>query len=113
MTYAGYTVGSNFISEINRSGLMSVLTKGASILGLIMIGGMTASTVTFTSVLSFPVSGSDPILLQTYLDSIFKGLVPLSLTLGCLFLLKKRVNINLIMFGVMGLAIVLALFGIV
>ena len=59
------------------------------------------------------MSGSDPILLQTYLDSIFKGLVPLSLTLGCLFLLKKRVNINLIMFGVMGLAIVLALFGIV
>ena len=113
MTYAGYTVGSNFISEINRSGLMSVLTKGASILGLIMIGGMTASTVTFTSVLSFPVSGSDPILLLTYLDSIFKGLVPLSLTIGCLILLKKRVHINLIMFGDMGLAIVLALFGIV
>lgn len=113
MTFAGFTVGTKFISQINKSGLMNVLTKGASILGLIMIGGMTASTVTFTSILSFPVSGGKPILLQTYLDSIFKGLVPLSLTLTCLYLLKKRVNVNLIMFGVMGLAILLAILGVV
>lgn len=113
LTFIGFTVGSNFISQIHKNGLMNILTKCASILGLIMIGGMTASTVTFSSILTFDVSGSDPVLLQTYLDSIFKGLVPLTLTLGCLYLLKKRVNINWIMFGVMGLAIVLALLGIV
>lgn len=113
LTFIGFTVGSNFISQIHKNGLMNILTKCASILGLIMIGGMTASTVTFSSILTFDVSGSDPVLLQTYLDSIFKGIVPLSLTLGCLYLLKKRVNINWIMFGVMGLAIVLALLGIV
>ena len=113
MTYAGFTLGSKFISEINKNGLMNILTKGASILGLIMVGGMTASTVTFSSTLNITVSGGDPILIQTYLDSIFKGLVPLSLTLGCLYLLKKRVNVNIIMFGVMGLAILLSVLGIV
>ena len=39
--------------------------------------------------------------------------MPLLVTTGCLGLMLKRVNVNVIMFGVLGLAIVLALVGIV
>lgn len=51
---------------------------------------------------------------MTYLDSIFKGLVPLALTLVVLWLLrKKNVNVNIILVGIMVLALVLGLVGIV
>lgn len=113
LTYAGYTLGSDFLAKMNEGGLMQTITKCASILGLMMVGGMTASTVSFTSAVQFVIEGQDPILLQTYLDSIFKGLVPLLVTTGCLGLMLKRVNVNVIMFGVLGLTIVLALVGIV
>ena len=113
LTYAGYTMGESFLSKIEEMGAMKILTKAASILGLIMIVAMTASTVKFSSILEFSVPNSDPVLLQTYLDTIFKGLVPLTFTMGCLYLMKKRVNVNLIMFIVMGLTILLAVMGIV
>ena len=113
LTYAGFTLGSDFLAKMNEGGLMKTITKCVSILGLIMVGGMTASTVSFTSAVQFVIEDQDPILLQTYLDSIFKGLVPLLVTTGCLGLMLKRVNVNVIMFGVLGLAIVLALLGIV
>lgn len=113
LTYVGFTVGSNFITEINENGMMRVFTKCASILGLMMVGGMAAVQVKFTSIVEFAVQGQDPVLLQTYLDSVFKGLVPLTLTLGCLFLMQRRVNVNIILFGVLALSIVLAVLGIV
>ena len=78
-----------------------------------MVGAMTAATVTFKTVVEFPIKGSDPVLLQTYLDSIFKGLVPISLTILCKHLLDKKVNVNIVMLVVVLLAIVLALLKIV
>ena len=79
-----------------------------------MIGAMTAANVKFNTILSIPVQDSDPVMIQTYLDSIFKGLVPLVLTLVVLWLLrKKNVNVNIILVGVMVLALVLGLVGIV
>ena len=113
LTYAGFMLGNDFIRRISQNGLMSIFTKCTSILGLMMVGGLTASNVKFTSIVQFTVQGQDPILLQTYLDSVFKGLVPLCLTLACLYLMQKRVNVNFILFGVLGLAILLALVGIV
>lgn len=113
LTYIGFSSGSDFISRMYKNGTMAVLTKTASILGLIMVGAMTATTVTFTSAITISVAEGDPIQLQTYLDAIFKGLVPISLTLFCKFLMDKKVNVNLIMVGVLVLAIVLAVLGIV
>ena len=106
-------MGESFISEISKDGLIDVFTKCASIIGLMMIGGMTAANVKFTSIVEFPIVGADPVTLQSYLDAVFKGLVPLGLTYGCLRLMQKRVNQNLILVGVLALAIVLALLGIV
>ena len=43
----GYTLGTSFIDTVFNSGLMSVATRCASILGLMMVGAMTATTVGF------------------------------------------------------------------
>ena len=113
LTYKGFSLGTTFLSDMQKSGTIQILTKAASILGLVMIGAMVASTVTFKCALAIPVENADPITVQTYLDSIFKGLVPLSLTLGCLYAQMKKININIIMLLVLALAMILALLGVV
>ena len=114
MTYLGFSMGTNFISEMYEGGLMKLITKATSTIGLVMIGAMTAANVQFNTILSIPVQDSDPVMIQTYLDSIFKGIVPLGLTLVVLWLLrKKNVNVNIILVGIMVLALVLGLVGIV
>ncbi len=113
MTYLGFTLGTNFISQLYEGGLMRLVTRATSTVGLTMIGAMTAANVRFTSIISFPVEGSDPITLQSYLDQIFLGLVPLCLTLFVLWLMRnKNVNVNVILVGIMVLAIVLGLIGV-
>jgi PTS system mannose-specific IID component len=113
MTYLGYTLGSTFIERIYASGGMKILTKAASTVGLMMVGGMCASMVKFSTILQMEVPGSDPILVQTYLDQLLVGIVPLLLSLGCFYLLQKRVNVNIVMLGVLILALLLALLGVV
>lgn len=81
MTYLGFQMGTSFISQLYEGGLMKLITKATSTVGLVMIGAMTAANVNFNTILSIPVQDADPIMIQTYLDSIFKGIVPLSLTL--------------------------------
>lgn len=43
-TFLGYKLGSEYIQKVYASGLMNILTKAASTVGLIMVGGMTIST---------------------------------------------------------------------
>lgn len=112
MTYLGYNLGTSFITQLYDGGLMKLITKATSTVGLIMVGAMTAANVVFNSALSIPVQDSDPVLVQTYLDAIFKGIVPLTITLVCLHLFKKNVNVNLILFGLMVFAFVLGLIGV-
>ncbi|HBI6994486.1 TPA: PTS system mannose/fructose/sorbose family transporter subunit IID [Clostridium perfringens] len=111
--YSGYSVGANFIQKLYESGGMKILTKASSILGLIMMGSMTASNVKFKTILQVAVEGSDkPIMIQEYLNQLFIGIVPLCVTLLAFYLLRKKVNINMVMFGVMFLGIILGLLGI-
>lgn len=112
MTVLGYKLGTSFITKIYSSGIMGLVTKVASILGLIMIGAMTASFVKFQTILAIPVSGSDPVAIQTYLDAIFKGIVPLGVTLGCLGLMKKNINVIWIIVGLMVIGMLLGVCGI-
>lgn len=112
LTVLGYRVGSSFISTIYESGLMGILTKLASTLGLLMIGAMTASNVKFSMIVSIPAGEGDPIMLQSTLDTIFIGLVPLLYTLGCFALLRKNVNVNIVIIGTMVIGLLLGLLGI-
>ena len=93
---------------------MNILTKAASTVGLIMVGGMTAQMVTFTSKLEVSMKGGICDEPQNMLDQIFVGIVPLGITLLCYYLLKKEKNVSItvLILGVIVLSIVLSVLGI-
>lgn len=74
LLFTGYTMGTTFLKEIAGSGAMKILTKGASILGLIMVGAMIASNVNFTTPLAFEFTDGSVATIQSYLDTVFLGL---------------------------------------
>lgn len=113
LLFKGYTMGTSFLKSLAESGSMKILNKGAAILGLIMVGAMIASNVSFTSAITFQIEGGDPITLQSYLDTVFLGLVPLVLSLICLWAQRKNVNTNWLTLGVFVISILMALVGIV
>lgn len=112
-TFLGYKLGSEYIQKVYASGLMNILTKAASIVGLIMVGGMTASMVNFQSTFEMTMKGESVMNLQSMLDQIFVGIVPLSLTLLCYYLLKKKnISITVLIIGIIILSVILSMLGI-
>lgn len=107
MTYLGWNVGTSFLSTLYESGLMKVVTKSCGILGLIMVGAMTAANVSFSTSLALNIEGTEfPI--QTYIDQIFPGLLPLLATLLCMHLLKKNISATKLLLGIYVLSILFA-----
>ena len=69
-------------NHMYESGGMKILTKASSMLGLMMMGSMTASNVKFKTILEVSVEGSKEVMkIQDYLDQLFIGIVPLAVTL--------------------------------
>ena len=112
LTFLGFSMGENFITKAYESGMITILTKCAGIIGLIMVGFMISSNVSLSLALTMPVSGAEPIAVQPYLDSLLMGVLPLSLTMLCYWALKKKMNQNTLLFVVLGVGFVLGLLGI-
>lgn len=107
----GYKLGTGFLKKIQESGMMESLTFGASIIGLMVVGGMTSSMI----VIDLPMKigeGDNVVTLQ----SIFNDIVPNILNLGVFgvifYLLKKEINTLLILLGLAMVGIVGSLIGI-
>lgn len=111
--FLGYSLGSKYIEKMYSEGIIAVLTKAASILGLIMVGAMAVQMVKFKTVLAFHMHGKEIMNVQNVLDSIFVGIIPLLITFLCFYLLKKKVNVIAIIFGIMVLGVLLSVLGIV
>lgn len=113
LTKLGFSVGSDYLQDMYESGMINIFTKAARTLGLIMLGGMTSSLVTFKSKVVWHLGGGQTLKLQNIFDQIFKGLVPLCLTLFCYWLIaKKKVNFTVVVIGVIIVSIILSFFGI-
>ena len=89
MFFTGYNSGKAGVESMMKSGTLKRVISIASIMGAIVLGCLTNSYVTATSYLEIPV-GAGTINLQSTLDSLLVGLVPLSVTLLAWYLLKKR-----------------------
>lgn len=109
----GYTLGASYISDLYESGMINVLTKGATIVGLAMVGAMTSNMVSLQLKWNMVLNGKTIMKSQEMLNQIFIGLIPLSITLICFWLLKKKnMSINILIFSIIGLGILLSVFGI-
>ena len=93
----GYYLGREGIGKIISSGLLDKVTEKATVVGATVLGGLTASYVTLSSSLEIEMSTGILNVQTDILDSIFKGLLPLSITLLTVFMLKKKINVNMIL----------------
>lgn len=107
----GYNLGSQSIKKAFENGVINILTTSATILGLIMVGAMIYTTVPFETTLSFNLGG-EPYELNSILDDILRGALPLAATLTCFYLIRKKVNANYIILGILAISFLLSLLGI-
>ncbi|AMB96450.1 PTS system mannose/fructose/sorbose family transporter subunit IID [Aerococcus urinae] len=108
-----YNRGREAIKDVLSSKTMNYILEGANILGMGMMGALTATMVDLTTPLSVTF-GETAVALQDNLDNLMPGL----LTLGVLFIFyylinKKQLSITKIVLGTIAVSLVLSLFGIV
>ncbi|MBL4952331.1 PTS mannose transporter subunit IID [Neobacillus sp. YIM B02564] len=100
----GYRKGSDIVSDM-AGNVLQKLTEGASILGLFVMGALvnkwTKVNIPFViSKVKNPTTGkTDITTVQSVLDQLMPGLVPLALTFLCMWLLRKKVNPLVIILG--------------
>ena len=95
----GYRLGTGFLDKLQASGLMDKLMLAASILGLLVIGGMTYTMVNTNFVLTFGAGTESAMTLQTALDSIMPGIAKLGFVGLFYWLLGKKVNTFVLIIG--------------
>lgn len=102
---AGYKLGAEFLTKIEKSGLMESLTYGAAVLGLMVIGGMTAENVSINIPIAIG-SGDETTTIGDICNGIMPGLLPLAFTFVVFFLLRKNFKTTtiLLLMAVLGLA---------
>ena len=106
----GYKSGVNFITQ--AKGSLERLTTAMSIMGLTMVGCMTAAFITVETPLHIKVGGAD-LALQKILDQLCPNLLPLGCTfLAYWLLVRKRVKTHYMIFGIIAFGIVSSYLGI-
>lgn len=106
----GWVAGASFIEKAQESGALQALMKALTVLGLFMIGAITFSAVGLKLSIVGELAGST-VDLQSMLNSIFHGFVPLSFTLLLYWLLKKGMSTTKVLLFVILFSVVLGFFG--
>ena len=102
---AGYVYGTSFIDAVFSSGLMSALTKAASVLGLMMVGAMTAQMVNVPLNLTLNI-GQTSVVVQDVVNQIFPGLLGVLLLFFLVRLIKKGARPTQLIIGIFVFALV-------
>lgn len=96
-THLGYREGRKSIADILQSGKINQIIQTAGMIGIFMMGSLSAGMVKLATVIEFNVAGS-VINIQETLDSIVPGVLPLAAVLTVYWALsKKKVSITNIM----------------
>lgn len=107
----GYKLGKESVKSILQSGWINELISGTAILGLFMMGALAASYVTLEIPIAFTVGGAE-MSIQSILDSIAPGLLPLGVVFGIYYILKnKSQKYGLISISIVAICILGALIG--
>lgn len=84
----GYKFGTNLMANISESGIFEKISKAATMVGLMVIGAMSAQMVKLNLTASLDFEGTS-FVIQDYIDQIFPLLLPLLYTLWMFYLLRK------------------------
>ncbi|EPL9568395.1 PTS mannose transporter subunit IID [Providencia rettgeri] len=106
----GYKKGIDIVQDMG-GGFLQKLTEGASILGLFVMGALVNKwthvniPLEVSRIKNQTTGVEDITTVQMILDQLMPGLVPLLLTFGCMWLLRRKVNALWIIIGFFGLGI--------
>jgi PTS system mannose-specific IID component len=104
----GYYQGRQVVTQLLRGNLLSRVTDAFAIMGLMVVGGMAAQRIPISIPLSFTVSGQT-LAVQTMLDSLMPGLIPLAIVLITYQLVRRRISMTRIVTGMFFVGLVLGL----
>ena len=105
----GYEKGTEIVSDMG-GGRLQKITQGASILGLFVMGSLVSKWTSINVPLELTryknqLGEEVVVTLQGVLNDLLPGLLALLLTFLCMYLLRKKVNAMVIIFGLFGLGI--------
>ena len=109
---AGYKMGTSFLSDVQSNGRLAKLLEGATILGLVVVGAMSASLVNLNIVASFS-DGANTMTISDLLNQIMPCLASLLVFVATYYgIVKKNISpiVMIVIMTVVG--IVGAYFGI-
>ena len=105
----GYEKGTEIVSDMG-GGRLQKITQGASILGLFVMGSLVSKWTSINVPLELTryknqLGEEVVVTLQGVLNDLLPGLLALLLTFLCMYLLRKKVNAMVIIFGLFGVGI--------
>lgn len=109
--FRGYEMGTSFLTKLEKSGALQKVFVAAGIIGLLVIGAMSASMVSVKLALAIG-SGDSAILLNDVINGIMPKMLPLLVTLLLYKLIRKGYKVNTLLLGIIVVSIVLCFFGI-
>ncbi|MFI5453382.1 PTS system mannose/fructose/sorbose family transporter subunit IID [Pedobacter sp. UC225_61] len=104
LTFIGYKAGTTFLQNLAKNNVMDRLTKGAAILGLMVVGAMPATLMNITTPLI--IGSNNAIGVQGVLDQIMPSIIPLGLTFLVYHFVKKNVKTTYLLLGLLTLGFV-------
>ena len=108
----GYVIGKNSILQLLQDGKVKDLIDCASVLGLFMMGSLSASYIKIETPFKIAIANSQPIMIQEILNSIAPGLLDLAAVFGIYWFLKtKGPRYNIIMIAIIIFSIVCSVLG--
>lgn len=110
----GYKVGKDSVMKLMKSGAISNIITGTSILGLFMMGALSSSYVKVQTPLQLTLANAaNPVVLQDILDSIVPGMLPLAVILGIYYYFThKGQNYNKVILTVIVVSMIAAALGV-
>lgn len=113
LCHRGYSLGKESILGLLQDGRIKELINGASVLGLFMMGALSASYVKIATPFQFEMLGGKPLPLQEVLDSVVPGLLPIVAVFAIyIYLKKKGPRYNIILTAIIGVSVLASLLGV-
>lgn len=103
--HIGYNSGVNFLQNALTSGAVEKLTQAAKMMGAVVVGSLIASLVRVSTPFVLNV-GQTSVEIQTIFDGIMPKVLPLALTFGIFYFIKKGTKTTTLMLGLIIFAIV-------
>jgi fructoselysine and glucoselysine-specific PTS system IID component len=100
LTFTGYKMGTRFLQNLTKTNVMDKLKVGSSILGLMVIGAMTATLMRISTPIKLG-SADSAVHLQTILDQLVPDAIPLGLTFLTYYFVKRNVKPTWLLVGLL------------